>query len=88
MRYTEVALLMSVVYSRSSWTLMKFCVLLFPDEVLCVDVTPTVGCALFQCVVTPRRQSTAIALQILVSHLLGDAGSPYLIGVVSEFSPY
>uniref|UniRef100_A0A8C3QC46 Uncharacterized protein n=1 Tax=Geospiza parvula TaxID=87175 RepID=A0A8C3QC46_GEOPR len=25
-------------------------------------------------------QSTAIALQILVSHLLGDAGSPYLIG--------
>uniref|UniRef100_A0A8C8BD43 Sphingolipid transporter 3 (putative) n=1 Tax=Otus sunia TaxID=257818 RepID=A0A8C8BD43_9STRI len=34
-------------------------------------------------VVTPRRQSTAIALQILVSHLLGDAGSPYLIGIVS-----
>uniref|UniRef100_A0A8C8BHA6 Sphingolipid transporter 3 (putative) n=1 Tax=Otus sunia TaxID=257818 RepID=A0A8C8BHA6_9STRI len=32
-------------------------------------------------VVTPRRQSTAIALQILVSHLLGDAGSPYLIGI-------
>ncbi|XP_030318027.1 protein spinster homolog 3 isoform X2 [Calypte anna] len=31
-------------------------------------------------VVTPRRQSTALALQILVSHLLGDAGSPYLIG--------
>uniref|UniRef100_A0A8D0FKX1 Sphingolipid transporter 3 (putative) n=1 Tax=Strix occidentalis caurina TaxID=311401 RepID=A0A8D0FKX1_STROC len=37
-------------------------------------------------VVTPRRQSTAIALQILVSHLLGDAGSPYLIGIVSESS--
>ncbi|XP_027546913.1 protein spinster homolog 3-like isoform X2 [Neopelma chrysocephalum] len=35
-------------------------------------------------VVTPRRQSTAIALQILLSHLLGDAGSPYLIGAVSE----
>ncbi|XP_056199781.1 protein spinster homolog 3-like isoform X2 [Falco biarmicus] len=34
-------------------------------------------------VVTPRRQSTAIALQILVSHLLGDAGSPYLIGIAS-----
>lgn len=43
------------------------------------------GCVLFQYVVTPRRQSTAIALQILVSHLLGDAGSPYLIGIVSEF---
>uniref|UniRef100_A0A8C3KPX7 Sphingolipid transporter 3 (putative) n=1 Tax=Calidris pygmaea TaxID=425635 RepID=A0A8C3KPX7_9CHAR len=35
-------------------------------------------------VVTPRRQSTAIALQILVSHLLGDAGSPYLIGAISH----
>ncbi|NWR34503.1 SPNS3 protein, partial [Tachuris rubrigastra] len=35
-------------------------------------------------VVTPRRQSTAIALQILLSHLLGDAGSPYLIGAVSN----
>uniref|UniRef100_A0A8C0FCF3 Sphingolipid transporter 3 (putative) n=1 Tax=Bubo bubo TaxID=30461 RepID=A0A8C0FCF3_BUBBB len=36
-------------------------------------------------VVTPRRQSTAIALQILVSHLLGDAGSPYLIGIVKIY---
>ncbi|XP_071621362.1 protein spinster homolog 3-like isoform X9 [Heliangelus exortis] len=35
-------------------------------------------------VVTPRRQSTALALQILVSHLLGDAGSPYLIGTISN----
>ncbi|NXS53683.1 SPNS3 protein, partial [Brachypteracias leptosomus] len=35
-------------------------------------------------VVTPRRQATAIALQILLSHLLGDAGSPYLIGVISN----
>ncbi|NWZ21061.1 SPNS3 protein, partial [Asarcornis scutulata] len=35
-------------------------------------------------VVTPRRQSTAIALQILVSHLLGDAGSPYLVGTISS----
>uniref|UniRef100_A0A8C5TB86 Sphingolipid transporter 3 (putative) n=1 Tax=Malurus cyaneus samueli TaxID=2593467 RepID=A0A8C5TB86_9PASS len=51
-----------------------FSVLMFP-------LLWAVFCALFQYVVTPRRQSTAIALQILVSHLLGDAGSPYLIGV-------
>lgn len=36
-----------------------------------------------QYVVVPTRRSTAEALQIVVSHLLGDAGSPYLIGVVS-----
>ncbi|XP_061556100.1 protein spinster homolog 1 [Phycodurus eques] len=35
-------------------------------------------------VVVPTRRSTAEAVQIVVSHLLGDAGSPYLIGVVSD----
>ncbi|XP_075905547.1 protein spinster homolog 1 isoform X2 [Nelusetta ayraudi] len=35
-------------------------------------------------VVVPTRRSTAEALQIVFSHLLGDAGSPYLIGVVSD----
>uniref|UniRef100_A0A8B9FFS1 Sphingolipid transporter 3 (putative) n=1 Tax=Amazona collaria TaxID=241587 RepID=A0A8B9FFS1_9PSIT len=49
-----------------------------------VNIHSLMGCALFQYVVTPRRQSTAIALQILVSHLLGDAGSPYLIGIISN----
>uniref|UniRef100_A0A3Q2Q1Z9 SPNS lysolipid transporter 1, lysophospholipid n=1 Tax=Fundulus heteroclitus TaxID=8078 RepID=A0A3Q2Q1Z9_FUNHE len=32
-------------------------------------------------VVVPTRRSTAEALQIVISHLLGDAGSPYLIGL-------
>lgn len=31
----------------------------------------------------PNRRSTAEAFQILISHAFGDAGSPYLIGVVS-----
>ncbi|XP_028268128.1 protein spinster homolog 1 [Parambassis ranga] len=35
-------------------------------------------------VVVPTRRSTAEALQIVISHLLGDAGSPYMIGVVSD----
>uniref|UniRef100_A0A7N6BEY4 Protein spinster homolog 1 n=1 Tax=Anabas testudineus TaxID=64144 RepID=A0A7N6BEY4_ANATE len=35
-------------------------------------------------VVVPTRRSTAEALQIVISHLLGDAGSPYLIGVISD----
>ncbi|XP_042331968.1 protein spinster homolog 1 [Sceloporus undulatus] len=35
-------------------------------------------------VVIPTRRSTAEALQILMSHLLGDAGSPYLIGLISD----
>uniref|UniRef100_A0A9J7YS21 Protein spinster homolog 1 n=2 Tax=Cyprinus carpio TaxID=7962 RepID=A0A9J7YS21_CYPCA len=35
-------------------------------------------------VVIPTRRSTAEAFQIVLSHLLGDAVSPYLIGVVSD----
>ncbi|XP_042298141.1 protein spinster homolog 3 isoform X2 [Sceloporus undulatus] len=35
-------------------------------------------------VVKPACQSTAVSLQIFVSHLLGDAGSPYLIGIIAD----
>uniref|UniRef100_A0AAQ5X5Q8 Major facilitator superfamily (MFS) profile domain-containing protein n=1 Tax=Amphiprion ocellaris TaxID=80972 RepID=A0AAQ5X5Q8_AMPOC len=35
-------------------------------------------------VVIPTRRATAEALQISVGHLLGDAGSPYLLGVISD----
>lgn len=35
-------------------------------------------------VVVPTRRATAESFQIVLSHLLGDAGSPYLIGVLSD----
>ncbi|XP_062844686.1 protein spinster homolog 3 [Trichomycterus rosablanca] len=35
-------------------------------------------------VVIPTRRATAEALQIMVCHLFGDAGSPYLIGIISD----
>ncbi|KAK2580796.1 hypothetical protein KPH14_011530 [Odynerus spinipes] len=35
-------------------------------------------------VVVPTRRSSAEAFQILFAHLFGDAGSPYLIGLISE----
>lgn len=38
-----------------------------------------------QYVVMPTRRSTAEAFQILISHAFGDAGSPYLIGLVSTY---
>ncbi|KAM9043757.1 sphingosine-1-phosphate transporter SPNS2 isoform 1-T2 [Megaptera novaeangliae] len=39
---------------------------------------------LAQYVVIPTRRATAVALQSFTSHLLGDAGSPYLIGFISD----
>ncbi|XP_045343232.1 protein spinster homolog 2 isoform X1 [Leopardus geoffroyi] len=38
-------------------------------------------------VVIPTRRATAVALQSFTSHLLGDAGSPYLIGYSTKDSP-
>uniref|UniRef100_A0A4W3JZ34 Protein spinster homolog 1 n=1 Tax=Callorhinchus milii TaxID=7868 RepID=A0A4W3JZ34_CALMI len=35
-------------------------------------------------VVVPTRRSMAEAIQITICHALGDAGSPYLIGIVSD----
>ncbi|KAF5896664.1 protein spinster 2 [Clarias magur] len=35
-------------------------------------------------VVVPTRRATAVAFQGFTSHLLGDAGSPYLIGLISD----
>lgn len=40
---------------------------------------------LLQYVVVPTRRSTAEAFQILISHMFGDAGSPYLVGLVSKY---
>jgi hypothetical protein len=34
-------------------------------------------------VIHPNKRSIASAFNILVSHLFGDAGSPYVIGAVS-----
>ncbi|XP_076269936.1 lysolipid transporter protein spinster isoform X2 [Rhynchophorus ferrugineus] len=39
-------------------------------------------------VIVPIRRSTAEGFQLLVSHALGDAGSPYLIGVLSQCFAY
>ena len=37
----------------------------------------------------PTRRSSAEAFQILFSHALGDAGSPYLVGVMQDaLRPY
>ncbi|XP_054250558.1 protein spinster homolog 3 [Indicator indicator] len=62
--------------------LSTFILLAFGELFLSVNWAVVTDILLY--VVTPRRQATAIALQILVSHLLGDAGSPYLIGTISS----
>ncbi|KAE8288004.1 Protein spinster-like protein 3 Spinster-like protein 3 [Larimichthys crocea] len=58
-------------------------VFIFLGEVL-ISLNWAVMADILLYVVIPTRRSTAEALQISVCHLLGDAGSPYLVGVISD----
>lgn len=58
-------------------------VFIFIGEVL-ISLNWAVMADILLYVVVPTRRSTAEALQITVCHLLGDAGSPYLVGVISD----
>lgn len=58
-------------------------VFIFISEVL-ISLNWAVMADILLYVVIPTRRSTAEAIQISASHLLGDAGSPYLIGVISD----
>nr|XP_046267688.1 protein spinster homolog 3 isoform X2 [Scatophagus argus] len=58
-------------------------VFIFFTEVL-ISLNWAVMADILLYVVIPTRRATAEALQITVLHLLGDAGSPYLVGVISD----
>ncbi|CAL1289989.1 unnamed protein product [Larinioides sclopetarius] len=67
----------------SEYSVISSWVLIFIGEVcLCVNWTIVADMLLY--VVIPSRRSIAEAVQILVSHALGDACSPYIIGQVSD----
>ncbi|KAI6649031.1 Protein spinster isoform X4 [Oopsacas minuta] len=60
----------------------------FPLVLLCVFVlsfnwAPNANILLY--VVVPQRRSTAEAFQILISHMLGDAASPTIVGAISDW---
>lgn len=58
-------------------------VLIFVGETM-LCLTWAIVADILMYVVIPTRRATAAAVQILLSHALGDAGSPYLIGMVSD----
>lgn len=58
-------------------------ILIFIGEtLLCLNWTVVADILLY--LVIPTRRSSAEAIQILLSHLLGDAGSPFLVGAISD----
>ncbi|XP_026772324.1 protein spinster homolog 1 [Pangasianodon hypophthalmus] len=74
-------LYLSIIFAQGS-TIATYVFIFFGEMFLSMNWAIVADILLY--VVVPTRRSTAEAFQIVVSHLLGDAGSPYLIGVVSD----
>lgn len=75
-------LLVATTYATTRNTALTY-VLLFLGQVS-LNLNWAIVCDMLLYVVLPTRRSTAEGFQLLLSHALGDAGSPYLIGVLSE----
>ena len=41
---------------------------------------------MFRYVIIPIRRSTAEAIHLMATHALGEAGAPYIIGIISDVS--
>ncbi len=77
------ALLLGLGIFAASWNIHVAFLLLFVGEVA-LNLNWSIVADILLYVVVPTRRSTAEAVQILISHMFGDAGSPYLIGLISD----
>lgn len=72
-----IGLHLATVNIDISWTLV-----FFANLTICFTWTLISDMTLY--VNEPSRRSTANAVQLLIGHLFGDAGSPYLLGIIAD----
>ncbi|CAF0758443.1 unnamed protein product [Didymodactylos carnosus] len=77
--FLVVALLYSNRYMISTWISI-----FFSEALMCTNWALINDIMLY--VVIPTRRSTASALQLFIFHFLGDAASPYIVGILSDYS--
>ncbi|XP_031568969.1 protein spinster homolog 3-like [Actinia tenebrosa] len=73
--YTALVLAHTHVY-------IAYTAIFIGEVLLCMNWAPVGDMVLY--IIVSSRRSSAEAVQILVSHLFGDAGSPWLIGQISD----
>ncbi|KAK3747989.1 hypothetical protein QZH41_014359 [Actinostola sp. cb2023] len=61
---------------------LAYAAIFIGEVLLCMNWAPVGDMVLYM--IIPPRRSSAQAFQILMSHLFGDAGSPWLIGYISD----
>ncbi len=69
-----------ILTTRTIHPILFWCLSGVVITVLCLSWTLVSDILLY--VIYPNKRSTALAFKILISHLFGDAGSPYIIGSV------
>ncbi|XP_019758452.1 protein spinster isoform X2 [Dendroctonus ponderosae] len=70
------------IFAAKFSTTLCFTMVFFGE--LFLNLTWSIVADILLYVIMPIRRSTAEGFQLLLSHALGDAGSPYLVGVLSE----
>ncbi|XP_076364573.1 protein spinster homolog 1-like [Tachypleus tridentatus] len=78
----SVPLVFGGIVVAQKHTSISWALIFFGETFLCMN-WPVVADMLLYCVI-PTRRALAGALQILASHMFGDASSPYIIGAVSD----
>ncbi|KAM4544782.1 protein spinster homolog 3 isoform 1-T3 [Odontesthes bonariensis] len=78
----SVPFLFIIIFVASSSIPATYVFIFFGELLLSLNWAVLADILLY--VVVPTKRATAEALQITVGHLLGDAGSPYLLGVISD----
>lgn len=78
----SVPFLFATIFTASANITAAYVFIFFTETLLSVNWPILADILLY--VVVPTRRASAEALQITVGHLLGDAGSPYLLGVISD----
>lgn len=72
---------LAILLSRSSTTISWIFIFL---SVTFLSTNWSVVVDILLYVIVPQRRSTAQSIQILTSHILGDASSPFIIGAISD----
>ncbi|XP_074600502.1 lysolipid transporter protein spinster [Brevipalpus obovatus] len=71
----------SLFFAPSSPVLTWICIT-FGITLLCINWTLVADMLLY--LIVPHRRSFAQSIQIMFSHLFGDATSPYIVGIISD----
>jgi MFS family permease len=79
---TIPTLFLVLVITRSANAYLFWFIVAIAVTAMCLAWTIVADILLY--VIYPNKRSIASAVNILISHLLGDAGSPYIIGAISK----